>query len=137
IDGPRAGQETSHFLKITGKVTGYVPLGREGFSIAMSMSGGGNVQLFNGSETYPDRLFFLGGGDSIRSFLADSVVPQDLADCITKVSSQLECFTLKGRDFRGLAAALNGSAPPREPERIKIDDVSLRGGDIALNPRLE
>ena len=37
-----------------------------------------------GSETYPDRLFFLGGVDTIRGFLADAVVPQDFGDLIEK-----------------------------------------------------
>ena len=36
----------------------------------------GNVQLEPRSETYPDRLFFLGGGDSIRSFLNDVDQPK-------------------------------------------------------------
>lgn len=115
-------QSDSHFLKLTGKVSGYVPLGPQALSLAMSLSGGWNVQLEKDSLTYPDRLFFLGGVDSIRSFLADSVVPQDIADCINRKSDSEDCF----RDTEG-----GGQ------ERIKIEDVPIRGGDVSINSRLE
>lgn len=117
----------SHFVKLTGKVNGYVPLGSSGLTLAMSLSGGWNVQLEEGSETYPDRLFFLGGVDSIRSFLADSVVPQDLADCINnqpEVEGNDQCFRQTGPG-------------PDDKARIRIEDVPVRGGDLAVNSRLE
>jgi outer membrane protein insertion porin family len=114
-------QPDSHFLKLTGKASGYVPLGPQGFSLAMSLSGGWNVQLEDGSATYPDRLFFLGGVDSIRSFLADSVVPQDVADCINRKSDDESCF--RGTD--------DGKV------RVRIEDVPIRGGDLSLLSRLE
>jgi outer membrane protein insertion porin family len=122
VSGPP--QKNSHFVKLTGKVNGYVPLGSSGLTLAMSLSGGWNIQLANDSATYPDRLFFLGGVDSIRSFLADSVVPQDVADCINAQpeASGPDCF----RDTE-----------TGEPQRIKIEDVPIRGGDLSVNSRLE
>ncbi|MEZ4293966.1 MAG: POTRA domain-containing protein [Polyangiaceae bacterium] len=114
----------SHFVKLTGKINGYVPLGVPGLSIAMSLSGGWNLQLEDGSSTYPDRLFFLGGVDSIRSFLADSVVPQDLANCITNRlvdPDDPDCQTPTGGTTR----------------RIQIQDVPIRGGDLSVVSRLE
>lgn len=117
-DSPES--ELGDFLRITGKANGYIPLGIEGFSVAMSASGGGNWEILG--NTYPDRLFFLGGVDSIRSFLADSVVPQDIADCITGDLDSPACFLT---DDDG------------QQRRITIDDVSIRGGNLSLNTRLE
>ena len=109
----------SHFLRFTTRVSGYIPLNPEKKQterrvvVALSMAAGYNLQLDSESQTYPDRLFFLGGVDSIRAFLVDSVVPEDIAQRI-----------LKGeRNSQG--------------ERLTIDDVPIRGGDVSLNPRAE
>ena len=118
-DSESVESELSDFFKLTGKINGYIPLGVEGFSVAVSLSGGGNAPVLG--STYPDRLFFLGGVDSMRSFLTDSVVPQDIADCITGQSKGDECFVTKDNIQR----------------RITIDDVSIRGGNLSLNTRLE
>ncbi|HEY3665815.1 MAG TPA: BamA/TamA family outer membrane protein, partial [Polyangiaceae bacterium] len=61
-----------------------------------------------GSQTYPDRLFFMGGVDSLRGFLQDSLVPQDIAKRLLNPSSGLV-----------------------------LNDVVIRGGDIFVNPRAE
>jgi outer membrane protein insertion porin family len=98
----------SHFLKFTNRVAGYVPFSRDGLSLALSFRWGTNTQLAPDSETYPDRLFFFGGVDSIRGFLQDSVIPQDLA------------------------ARIGQGDPP-----LAARDVVLRGGNFMMNPRAE
>jgi outer membrane protein assembly factor BamA len=104
----------SHFIRFTGRVAGYVPLtAAKKTVVAMSMSAGYNLQLDAESQTYPDRLFFLGGVDSLRAFLADSVVPEDVAQRILSGA----------RDNTG--------------GQLTVDDVPIRGGDVALNPRAE
>ncbi len=118
-DTDAAEEGLSDFFKITGKINGYIPLGVEGFSVAMSVSGGGNASILG--STYPDRLFFLGGVDSMRAFLADSLVPQDIADCITGNSDRPDCFITE-----------DGVQRP-----ITIEDVSIRGGNLSVNTRLE
>jgi outer membrane protein assembly factor BamA len=50
------------------------------------------------------------------------VVPQDIADCITGDLDRSECFLPVE------------SGPAR---RITIDDVSIRGGNLSFNTRLE
>lgn len=105
---------TSHFLRFTGRIAGYIRLTQKGTTIAVSLSAGYNLQLFNGSKTYPDRLFFLGGVDSLRAFLVDSVVPEDIAELIQ-----------------------NRKQNARTGKPWTIDDVALRGGDAQINPRLE
>jgi outer membrane protein assembly factor BamA len=107
----------SHFVKLSGKISGYIPLGIEGVSLALSVSGGYNWK-FEG-ETYPDRLFFLGGVDTVRSFAPESVVPQDIADCIVDQSNtRVQCY--KGQNTR-----------------IAIEDVAIRGGDLMMLSRIE
>lgn len=105
VSGNRADIK-SHFLRFTGRVAGYVPFGKGKTVLAMSLSGGYNFQLNETSRTYPDRLFYLGGVDSIRAFLADAVIPEDVAQRV-----------------------LRGEARAR--------DIVIRGGDLALNPRIE
>jgi outer membrane protein assembly factor BamA len=105
----------SNFLRITGRVAGYLRLSKSGAALAMSLSGGYNVQLDENSRTYPDRLFFLGGVDSLRAFLADSLVPEDFAQRIDYDEDHIMDPT----------------------KRFTIDDVAIRGGDIFLNPRIE
>jgi outer membrane protein assembly factor BamA len=67
-----------------------------------------NQQLVDGSRTYPDRLFFLGGVDSVRGFLQDSMVPEDIAQQLLDPASGLS-----------------------------LSQVVIRGGDAFVNPRLE
>jgi outer membrane protein assembly factor BamA len=67
-----------HFLQYTGRVAGYVRLTERGVALATSLRFGFNQQLEEGSATYPDRLFYLGGVDSLRGFPLWSVVPEDL-----------------------------------------------------------
>jgi len=102
----------SHFLRLSGRVAGYFELGSKGGpSVAMSLAAGYNLQLKSGSETYPDRLFFLGGVDTIRAFLADAIVPEDVA----------RGLIAKGETTRAAVLA----------------NVPIRGGDLSINPRLE
>lgn len=104
----------SHFLRFTGRFAAYIRLTEKGTTLAFSLGAGYNLQLFNGSKTYPDRLFFLGGVDSMRAFLADSMMPQDVAERI--LNREINARTGK----------------PWQPE-----DVALRGGDASINPRAE
>lgn len=101
----------SHFLRLSGRTSAYFELSKRGPSIAMSLSAGYNWQLNDQSETYPDRLFFLGGVDTIRAFLADALVPEDVAQGLVR----------EGQTTR---AAVLSSVP-------------IRGGNFSINPRLE
>jgi hypothetical protein len=102
---------TSDILRLTSRVAGYVRLTESGLAVAVSFRWGYNVQLNKFSQTYPDRLFYFGGVDSIRG-LQDSVIPQDPYTIIA------------------------GTAPP-EPTR---KNCRQRGPDPAatcFNPRTE
>jgi len=102
----------SDFMRVSGIGSGYLRLSDGGLIFAGSIRAGRIIQLKTNSETYPDRLFFLGGVDSVRGFLRDSIVPQDVAERILEASST-------------------------DPNRLTIEQVAIRGGDVFLNPRAE
>jgi outer membrane protein insertion porin family len=105
----------SDFLRFSGRVGGYVRITKRGLALAMLVGGGYNRQLISGSKTYPDRLFFLGGVDTIRGFTRDALVPQDIANRLEQDSTKAES----------------------DPTRLTIDKIAIRGGDVFLNPRTE
>jgi len=98
-DDPDTDPLVSHFLKLSGRFGGYIRFTKSGIALAVSVGIGANVQLASGSRTYPDRLFYLGGFDSIRSFLADSLVPQDVADEIEETPLGIDDVAVRGGDF--------------------------------------
>ncbi|HVU01432.1 MAG TPA: BamA/TamA family outer membrane protein, partial [Polyangiaceae bacterium] len=112
---------TSDFLRYSARVAGYVRLTKKGLALALSLRGGYNQQLVSGSETYPDRLFYFGGADTIRGFVQDSVIPQDLAEQIFDEQSRI------GKAGSGITAD-NALSPARVP---------IRGGNVLVNPRAE
>jgi outer membrane protein insertion porin family len=69
----------SRFVKVSMTGSGYVSLGHE-FVVAGQVRIGRIVHLDPRSKTYPTRAFFLGGVDSLRGYLEDELVPQDIAN---------------------------------------------------------
>ncbi len=114
-DEPEACEFTSRFIKFKNRLAGYIPFNDKGLTLALSVRWGANFQLVDNSATYPDRLFFFGGGDSLRGFLEDSVIPQDIAD------------RLQPED----------PLAPDQEERLTARKVVIRGGDFIINPRVE
>ncbi len=109
---------TSDFMQYTSRVAGYVPLSKRGMALAVSFRWGLNSQLLQGSHTYPDRLFFMGGVDSVRGFSQDSLIPEDIAQQL-------------------LDAEVLRRADPGDTELLSVDRILIRGGDIFINPRAE
>ncbi len=112
---PATCEFKSRFLKVTNRVAGYLPLTKDGLSLALSVRWGANFQLVDNSSTYPDRLFFMGGADSLRGFLQASLIPQDIAEQLQEEDPD---------------------APDQE-QRLTARKVVIRGGDFILNPRIE
>jgi outer membrane protein assembly factor BamA len=69
----------SRFVKLSLTGSGYLSLGRE-FVLAAQARIGRIVHLNPASKTYPTRAFFLGGVDSLRGYLEDELIPQDVAE---------------------------------------------------------
>jgi outer membrane protein insertion porin family len=98
----------SDFMRYDGRVAGYLRLSERGLALAVSFRAGIVDQLIKDSRTYPDRLLFLGGADSIRGFSQDSLIPEDIAQRLLDPSAKLE-----------------------------VSEVVIRGGDAFVNPRAE
>jgi outer membrane protein assembly factor BamA len=105
---------SGHTLRFTETLAAYVPVTKT-ITLATELRVGTNVQTVPGSTTYPDRLFFLGGVDSLRGYLQDSLVPQEDADRI----------------------AATAGLPDNDPRKFTINSVAFRGGDLMINPRVE
>ncbi|MFO0678992.1 MAG: POTRA domain-containing protein [Polyangiaceae bacterium] len=118
LPGPANNVDTfeGHFLRLTQTFSGYIPITKR-ITLAAQLRLGeiAHVVSTARSRTYPDRLFFLGGPESLRGFLQDTLIPQDLADRI----ETLDC--------------------PTDPndKRFALCNVGLRGGNLMINPRLE
>jgi outer membrane protein insertion porin family len=97
----------SELLRLSGRASVHIPL-KKGFVLALGLRAGTIVHLTADSSTYPDRLFFMGGFDTLRGFPQDSLVPENIAASLLKPGSDLT-----------------------------IDKVVLRGGDVFWNPRAE
>jgi outer membrane protein assembly factor BamA len=119
-----APQAIAHFVRLTQTFAGYIPITKN-IALAAELRLGENVKTAacdytNTSSgtatssycTYPDRLFFMGGFDSMRGWLQDTFMPQEYVDQIKKnptlcVQSSTNCL------------------------------IPIRGGNFMVNPRLE
>ncbi|MGZ3422184.1 MAG: POTRA domain-containing protein [Polyangiales bacterium] len=127
--------------------------------IAFSLRGGLNTNIFScwgdpknpdGSpacDTYPDRLFYIGGVETNRGFFAGQFLPQDSIDQLASnpnaIVGSAPCSTLPVDPVTGQHSNVNvggiGAAPsPGEPcvDR-NLGELAQRGGNIYINPRLE
>ena len=71
----------SHFFKFSFTGSGYLPFGGN-VVFASQLRLGRIFHLDYTSKTYPNRSFYLGGVSSLRGFLEDALIPQDVADRI-------------------------------------------------------
>ncbi len=117
-DTPEANRFNSEFLKVRAQTAGYIPLGATGVALALSLSGGVNIQLTSDSKTYPDRLFYLGGVNTIRGFQLDEVVPEDIAQQINDGSITIDDVGVRGGDV---------FVNPRAELRIPLTDLLSTG----------
>lgn len=74
-----SGAFYSRFLKLTLGGSGYIPLAA-GVVLAGQARVGRVFHLQDGSRTYPNRAYFMGGVDTIRGYFQDAMVPQELVD---------------------------------------------------------
>ncbi|HSO40049.1 MAG TPA: BamA/TamA family outer membrane protein, partial [Labilithrix sp.] len=129
----------SHFFKLTQTLGGYVCLTRCGnrqqqegatrasIRIAALTRLGANVQITPTSATYPDRLFFMGGVDSMRGWNLNSFIPQDDVDRIYKAKDLPD--TIPDPAKPGQTIANSG--------KFTADTKPIRGGNFMVNERVE
>jgi outer membrane protein assembly factor BamA len=117
-------QTSSHVLRLTQTLGAYLPL-TPTIALATELRLG---EIENVSPcqlpfapgtpppaycTYPDRQFYMGGFDSMRGWLQDSFIPEDIAAQIGPGSNQLQCSSQSNCN------------------------VPFRGGNFMVNPRVE
>lgn len=140
----------SHFFKLTQTFGGYVPLPK-GMRIAALTRLGANVQITSNSTTYPDRLFFMGGVDSMRGWNLNSFIPQDDVDRIfadqnkpdqiqdpldnTKLIPNADKYTPSSRPIRGGNLMANERIELRIPIRGPFETVIFGDlGNLWIDP---
>jgi len=120
-----------HFLHFTETFAGYIPLPMR-MRLAGQLRLGTNVQLTSTSQTYPDRLFFMGGPDSMRGWSLRSFMPQDDIDQIAADSGKPDCVSANGDPA---VCGTNGASINRE--KFTQTSNPIRGGNLMINPRIE
>ncbi len=124
----------SQFLRLSNRLAAYARFSDKGLALAVSFRWGVNTQLIPDSRTYPDRLFFLGGVDSLRGFLQDSMVPEDIAQQLLDPNSGL---TLREVVIRGGDAFINPRAELRIPLSGSVQTAAfLDAGNLWTKPEL-
>lgn len=103
VDQPPEQRFFSHFLKLGVSANGYIPIGP--VVLAGQLRLGGILHLENGSRTYPNRQFFLGGVDTLRGLNQDQLQPQDIADFQLANPDARTGTVLQGGDFFYLVRA--------------------------------
>jgi outer membrane protein insertion porin family len=121
-----ADQYEGHFFRLTQTLAAYLPISRT-VTLAAELRLGEilnvikcRLPFLNGATsnsycTYPDRLFFMGGFDSMRGWLQDTFIPQEYAD-------QIAADSYKSNS---------------DPTKFTAANIPLRGGNLMVNPRLE
>ena len=108
----------SNFLKWSFTTSAYLPLGGD-VVLAGQARYGRVFHLTDDSKTYPNRAFYLGGVDTIRGYLLDALIPQDVADQVvndptlgpTDVARAGDTFLLLRGELRfPLVGAFRGGA---------------------------
>ncbi len=105
---PNDPTSQGQFFRLTQTASAYLPFSKK-VTLAFQLRVGENVQLRpSQGTTYPDRLFFMGGFDSMRGWLQDSLVPYEFD--------------------KQLVEKTNG---------LTLNQIATRGGDFMFNPRVE
>lgn len=81
-------------LHLEGRATFYAQLPVLRIVFASSLRAGMNVQLATPGETHPLWQFLLGGADSMRGWLQNSMVPEDVAQAVATNPSSAESIAL-------------------------------------------
>lgn len=116
----------SHFFKFTQTFGGYIPLPK-GLRIAALTRLGANVQITSDSTTYPDRLFFMGGVDSMRGWNLNSFIPQDDVDRIFATQNLPD----------SIPDPTDGTRTIPNPDKYTPASRPIRGGNMMMNERIE
>lgn len=142
------GEPRQQFVHLQGSMGAYfrVPFLPGKSVLAFELRGGVNLNIGScaGADpatcsTYPDRLFYLGGFESVRGFFAGQMLPQDSIDeLLSNPDARLgavPCNQLAGVGDRQPTVAMPGFADAQCGRSLA--SVAARGGNVFINPRVE
>lgn len=117
---------TIYTLKLSGALTGYLPVGGRRV-LALSVRGGQILPLDSESKTIPPKRFFLGGGGSMRGFREDGLVPQDRRERLARERASCEALINKAGCTPAARLLMQGRELPSEGgELFALGKVELR-----------
>lgn len=95
-------------------------------------------------DTYPDRLFYLGGIETNRGFFAGQMLPQDSIDKLSvdpnAILTAAPCPSLPVDPVSGKGSNVAVGGIARRPSGDCVNnlgDIAPRGGNVYINPRIE
>lgn len=140
-DTPLTHQVPGNTLHATASLAGYIPLHVLDIVLATNLRAGINVHLERDAcrVTYTNRLFFMGGSESMRGWLQDTMIPQDVIE--SYLYTDPGGARPGGRNVPD--PCTNGALfvrPPSAGNGITANDLLVatqRGGDVFLNWRNE
>jgi outer membrane protein assembly factor BamA len=117
------------FLKLTQTFGGYIPITRN-LTFAAQVRVGHIIHFTRSSTTYPDRLFFMGGIETMRGWLQDRFIPDEWTKRIESGEVKVDQIPIRGGDLM-----FNPRAELRFPLRAPVDTVIFVDmGNLWLNP---
>lgn len=142
------GQARQQFLHLRGATGVYFQAARLPGKPVLALELRGGVNLGFGScrgadpavcDTYPDRLFYLGGPESVRGFFPGQMLPQDSIDLLREDPDALlgarPCNEIAGGLAQRPVVAAPGFADA--PCGQALASSARRGGNVYVNPRVE
>ncbi|WP_043713761.1 POTRA domain-containing protein [Corallococcus macrosporus] len=113
-------------VKLSGSLSGYIPLGRRA-SVALSARAGTIIPLEAQAQAIGSKLFYLGGSSSLRGFREDGVLPEDVRGALQQRLRDCRALISPSGCSADLKAVLAGQIPASQGgELFTLGKAELR-----------
>jgi len=113
-------------VKLSGSLSGYIPLGRRA-SVALSARAGTILPLEEQAQAIGSKLFYLGGSSSLRGFREDGVLPEDVRGALHQRLRDCRALITPSGCSAELKAVLAGQVPASQGgELFTLGKAELR-----------
>ncbi|NOK02028.1 BamA/TamA family outer membrane protein [Myxococcus xanthus] len=113
-------------VKLSGSLSGYIPLGRRA-SVALSARAGTIIPLEEQAQAIGSKLFYLGGSSSLRGFREDGVLPEDVRGALQQRLRDCRALISPSGCSAELKAVLAGQVPASQGgELFTLGKAELR-----------
>ncbi|WP_426757237.1 POTRA domain-containing protein [Myxococcus sp. Y35] len=113
-------------VKLSGSLSGYIPLGRRA-SVALSARAGTILPLEPEAQAIGSKLFYLGGSSSLRGFREDGVLPEDVRVALHQRLRDCRALISPSGCSAELKAVLAGQVPASQGgELFTLGKAELR-----------